>query len=77
MSETKYPDDRGALWIDSENKMSGTLNGERVVCWRNDRKTPGSKQPDWRIKADKGNPKAAAANETDQREPMTDIDVPF
>jgi len=72
MSE-KYPDDRGSLWIDSDNKMSGTINGERVVVWRNDRKEPGSKQPDWRVKADKREKSARGP----APEPVTDQDVPF
>ena len=42
----------GALW-EQEGKhgtyMTGTINGEAVVLWRNTRKAPGSKQPDWRV----------------------------
>ena len=54
MSEpTRKADELGALWIESGAKgeyLSGTINGVRVVCFRNDTKTPGSKQPDWRVK---------------------------
>lgn len=48
----KNPDELGALWIKTSAKgeyMTGTINGEPVVLFRNDRKEPGSKQPDWRV----------------------------
>jgi uncharacterized protein (DUF736 family) len=44
------PDELGALWIKSGQKgeyMTGTINGQEVVVWRNDRKT--GNQPDWRV----------------------------
>jgi hypothetical protein len=46
------PDELGALWIKTGQKgdyMTGTINGVGVVLFRNDRKEPGSKQPDWRV----------------------------
>jgi hypothetical protein len=48
----KNPDELGALWIKSGRKgdyLTGTINGQAVVCFRNDRKAEGSKQPDWRV----------------------------
>lgn len=58
MSE-RNPDELGALWIKSSQRgeyMTGTINGQPVVLFRNDRKAPGSKQPDWRVL--KAKPKA-------------------
>jgi hypothetical protein len=46
----KNPDELGALWIKSGNKgdyMTGTVGGQAVVVFRNDRKT--GNQPDWRV----------------------------
>lgn len=51
MSE-QNPDELGALWIKQSQRgeyMTGTIDGQAVVIFRNDRKTPGSKQPDWRV----------------------------
>lgn len=42
----------GALWSKTGTKgeyMTGTINGEAVVAFKNDKKEPGSKQPDWRV----------------------------
>lgn len=49
---TKNEDELGALWIKTSARgefMTGTVNGQAVVVFRNDRKAEGSKQPDWRI----------------------------
>ena len=51
MSE-KDPNDMGGLWEKTSAKgiwMSGTINGQAVVVFRNDRKVAGSNQPDWRV----------------------------
>ena len=53
MSESRErdPNELGALWIKESARgefLSGTINGVRVVCFRNDRKTS-DKQPDWRV----------------------------
>lgn len=43
-------DEVGALWIKEGQRgdyMTGTINGQPVVCFKNDRKT--GKQPDWRV----------------------------
>jgi hypothetical protein len=53
MSETpKNPDELGALWIKQSSRgefMTGTILGQPVVIFRNDKKAEGSKQPDWRV----------------------------
>ena len=53
MSDTaKNPDELGALWIKESPRgefMTGTISGQPVVIFKNDKKTPGSKQPDWRV----------------------------
>lgn len=45
------PDELGALWIKESARgeyMTGTINGVKVVCFRNDRKKSDN-QPDWRV----------------------------
>jgi hypothetical protein len=52
VSENKNPDELGALWIKSSSNgeyMTGTINGQPVVVFRNNRKAEGSNQPDWRV----------------------------
>lgn len=48
----KNPDDIGALWVKQSERgeyMTGVINQQPVVLFRNDRKPEGSKQPDWRV----------------------------
>lgn len=48
----KDPDEIGALWIKSGARgeyMTGTINSQPVVLFKNDRKREGSKAPDWRV----------------------------
>lgn len=52
MSGSNNPDELGALWEKTSARgvyMTGTINGQSVVLFRNERKAPGSKQPDWRV----------------------------
>jgi len=52
MSGSNNPDEVGALWEKTSPRgtyMTGTVNGTPVVLFKNDRKAPGSKQPDWRV----------------------------
>jgi hypothetical protein len=47
----KNPDELGALWEKTNDRgtyMTGTIGGQKVVCFRNDRKTTET-QPDWRV----------------------------
>lgn len=63
MSE-RNPDDLGALWLKESTRgvyMTGTVNGVPVVVFKNDRKTPGSNQPDWRVL--KAKPKTTPADD--------------
>ncbi len=42
----------GCLWEKTSGRgtyMTGTINGQPVVVFRNDRKAAGSKAPDWRV----------------------------
>lgn len=42
----------GAAWEKTGSRgtyMTGTCGGVAFVMFKNDKKTPGSKQPDWRI----------------------------
>lgn len=48
----KDPNELGALWVKTSGRgeyMTGTINGQPVVVFRNDRKVAGSNQPDWRV----------------------------
>lgn len=57
----KNPDELGALWLKQSAKgeyMTGTINGVAVVVFRNNKKTEGSNQPDWRVL--KSKPREAA-----------------
>ncbi len=57
----KDPDELGALW---ENEgpnglyMTGTINGVKVVVFKNRKKTE-TKQPDWRVLKSKPKPTEA------------------
>jgi len=47
----KDPNELGALWEKTSSRgpyMTGMINGEPVVLFKNDRKTT-DKQPDWRV----------------------------
>lgn len=49
--ESRNPDELGALWMKSGGRgeyMTGTINGVKVVCFPNTRKTSDA-QPDWRV----------------------------
>lgn len=51
MAYERDPNELGALWLKSGAKgeyMTGTINGEKVVCFRNARKQS-DKSPDWRV----------------------------
>ncbi len=68
MSEQKKNDaEIGALWISDrrDGMMTGSINGEKVVCFKNDRKT--GKQPDWRVLRSVPKP---------DRGPVLDTDAP-
>lgn len=48
----KDPNEIGALWLKSGSRgeyMTGTINGEAVVVFKNGYKKPGEKTPDWRV----------------------------
>lgn len=52
MAFQKDENEIGSLWEQSSPKgpyMTGTINGERVVLFRNGNKRDGSKAPDWRV----------------------------
>jgi hypothetical protein len=62
----KNPDELGALWIKSGNKgdyMTGTVAGQAVVVFRNDRKT--GNQPDWRVLKSKPRPTKTSSDEVE------------
>jgi hypothetical protein len=65
----------GALWVNTGAKgeyLTGTIGGVRVVCFRNDKKTPGDKLPTWRVL------KAKAPDEDrGPRRELTDEEAPF
>lgn len=62
----KNVNERGALWEKTSARgvyMTGLIDGQAVVVFKNDKKTPGSKQPDWRVL--KSEPKAARVADDD------------
>lgn len=79
MPYEKNDDELGALWIKDKGRgpyMTGRINGESVVVFRNDKKTS-DKQPDWRVlrakTRDQRNDQANAnvtANDYDQDPPF-------
>ena len=67
MAYDKDPNEIGALWETAGKKglyMTGTINGERVVLFKNGNKR-GEKSPDWRVL------------KSVQREQSDGQDVPF
>jgi hypothetical protein len=74
MAFEKNPDELGALWCKEGAKgpyMTGTIDGVKVVLFP--AKKTNEKSPDWRVL--KSKPKTETVQ--DQREPLTDQDVPF
>lgn len=62
----KDPDELGALWSKTSAKgdyMTGTINGQKVVVFRNLHKPEGSTQPDWRVLRSKPKPISTATDE--------------
>lgn len=52
MGESRNPDEIGALWEKTGARgayFTGKINGVAVVLFRNDKKKPGSNEPDWRV----------------------------
>lgn len=53
MPETpRNADELGALWVNTGAKgeyLSGTIQGVRVVCFKNDKKVAGDTLPTWRV----------------------------
>lgn len=59
------PDELGALWLKTSSRgdyMTGTIAGQAVVCFKNDRKTT-DKHPTWRVL--KSKPKGEARTQPD------------
>ncbi len=68
----KDPAELGALWEKSSARgtyFSGTINGQAVVVFRNDKKTPGSKSPDYRVLKAKPRDDAAQGRQADPDDP--------
>lgn len=62
------PDELGCLWEKTGQRglyFTGTINGQAVVVFRNDRKADGSKQPDWRILKSRPKPTSGPATPSD------------
>jgi uncharacterized protein (DUF736 family) len=68
MSYERDPNELGALWEKTSARgvyMTGTINGQAVVLFRNDRKPAGSKAPDWRVMKPKPKPETSAERDDD------------
>ena len=62
MAFEKDPNEIGALWEKSGSKgpyMTGMVNGDPVVLFKNGNKKDGSKAPDWRVLKSKPRPQPA------------------
>lgn len=80
MSDFKKDDTEiGALWEQQGRKgtyMTGKINGEAVVIFRNGNKADGSNAPDWRVhKPQKRERVPQTVPETPQT--INDADIPF
>lgn len=74
----KDPNELGALWENQSARgpyMTGTINGQKVVVFRNTHKQPGEKSPDWRVL--KSKPKEARGDDGGDFPPADGMDVPF
>ena len=75
--------DIGALWqkVSKQGKtyLSGTINGQRVVVFKNERKQDGERTPDWRIypETPRDDASALVAQPTGQTSSMRADDIPF
>lgn len=74
--------DIGALWqkVSKNGKtyLSGTINGQRVVVFKNERKQEGERTPDWRIYPETPRDDAApVAQATSHTSSMRADDIPF
>jgi uncharacterized protein (DUF736 family) len=74
--------DIGALWMKTSSKgtqfMSGTINGQRVVVFRNERKQEGERTPDWRIYPETPRDEGVSVTRVAQTaSSRTDDDIPF
>jgi hypothetical protein len=67
---TRNKNERGALWIKTSGRgdyMTGTIDGQPCVVFKNDRKQPGDKTPDWRVMTP--TPKTPAGGRPEDEEP--------
>jgi len=72
----QYSNELGALWINHKHgpAMTGTINGVKVVVWRNKFKEEGDRRPDYRVMQDTGTPPPKAAPVVSEQ---NDDDIPF
>jgi hypothetical protein len=77
MSDDKR-DELGALWEQTNSRgtyLSGTINGVRVVAFKNDKKVAGDKQPVYRVLRAKARDEDTGPRETVQI--VEDEEPPF
>lgn len=51
----------GALWKNEKGYLTGTINGVKIIAFKNDYKQEGDKQPDFKVYVSK--PKQAVTEE--------------
>lgn len=75
-------DEIGQLWSKKGARgeyLTGSINGIRVVCFKNENKEPDSKAPDWRVllavKRQEGPINQVSAPATTP--PLDESDIPF
>lgn len=68
----------GQLWqSDDGRRLTGTINGVKVVAWKNDRATPENRQPLWRVHKDRPPEQRAPRRPPNVRPPLPDPDDPM
>ena len=82
----KNPDEIGALWKSEMRNggeyLSGTVNGEAVVCFPNTHKQTGDRKPDYRVMKKRQTGGGGPSRQTQRQLPdplssRPDDDIPF
>lgn len=82
MADRNWKDDEvGALWAKTTNNgtklLSGTINGERVVLFKNKFYEENGNKPMFRVYKDTFEPKAQESTEAETVPDEQDEDIPF
>lgn len=73
MADVHDPNELGALWVKTSPRgdyMTGTINGEKIVVFKNENKGASGKGPDWRVFKPKAKDAPAPTVDADERIPF-------